>query len=178
MSLVYSIHIYTSYTCYNVEPPPVEPPNSLGPPPNRLERRSKATSFQAVVSNKKKMSSWVSLGDHFFPIFQNPHPTLVPSSPAAPKLRRMLHEMTWNHSTGCIQKKQKKMPPWEVGLHRYGFCTKSPKIDFTKVATVDAVFQGSIVLEHSKQQLTSFLDVMSLRFVQYLGGSPQMLEKF
>lgn len=51
---------------------------------------------------------------------------------------------------------QKKMPPWQVGgLHRdLAKSTKSPKIDFTKVATVDAVVQGFIVLEHSKNTTT------------------------
>ena len=146
----HNIHIYTP--AIMLKPPPVEPPNSLGPPPNRLERRSKATSFEAVLFKKKRMSfgsvletMWVfpkimvpqngwfimeipiktdALGVPLFletPTFvpfQNPHPTLVPSSQAAPKLRfdatgKWLETIQWMHP-------KKKMPPWEVGLHRYG----------------------------------------------------------
>lgn len=74
-----------------LNPPRVDPELNC-PPPNRLERRSKATSFEAVVVLKK-----CRLGQSWRPLFvpfQNPHPTRVPSSPAAPKLRRMLREMT------------------------------------------------------------------------------------
>ena len=41
---------------------------------------------------------------------------------------------------GCIPKKRCLHERW--GYIAMGFCTKSPKIDFTKVATVDAVFQS------------------------------------